>query len=42
MGQEGKVLLPISIQMHHAVCDGYNANRLLHLNCNHIIHNIPL
>ncbi|WP_102401420.1 type A chloramphenicol O-acetyltransferase [Haloimpatiens massiliensis] len=25
--QEGKILLPISLQVHHAVCDGYHASR---------------
>lgn len=25
--QEGKVLLPLSLQVHHAICDGYHASK---------------
>ena len=28
--QEGKYLIPLSIQVHHAVCDGFHASRLIH------------
>lgn len=28
--QEGKYLIPISIQVHHAVCDGFHVSRLIH------------
>jgi len=28
-GQEGKILLPLSLQCHHAVCDGYHASVFL-------------
>ena len=27
--QEGKVLLPLSVQVHHAVCDGFHVSRLI-------------
>ena len=27
--QEGKVMIPLSIQCHHAICDGYHAGLLL-------------
>ncbi|MGM7681345.1 type A chloramphenicol O-acetyltransferase [Cytobacillus sp. Hm23] len=27
--QENKILLPVSIQMHHAVCDGYHASMFI-------------
>jgi chloramphenicol O-acetyltransferase type A len=26
--QDGKVLLPVAIQIHHAVCDGFHVARL--------------
>ncbi|MBB6633178.1 type A chloramphenicol O-acetyltransferase [Cohnella thailandensis] len=28
--QDGKILLPLSAQLHHAVCDGYHAGVLFH------------
>ena len=38
---EGKVLLPLAIQIHHAVCDGFHVARLfneLQVMCDDIIH----
>lgn len=28
--QDGRILLPLSVQLHHAVCDGYHAGVLFH------------
>ena len=27
--EENKVMLPVSLQVHHSVCDGYHASRFL-------------
>lgn len=27
--QDGKTLLPLSVQVHHAVCDGFHASRFI-------------
>ncbi len=38
--QEGKVLLPLAVLVHHSVCDGFHAARLIN-ELQEMIHNLP-